>query len=110
MVTVSYPSRLYLSHRQTSLSSYAALDLDIPPMDGFDRFNEACVDPTGRRWMLGSVMHEGHPSYTNGGALYSIEGDDNNELTARLELDDGTVANGMGWSRDLKTMWAHPQL
>ena len=87
-----------------SPSSYTALDLDIPPVDGFNRFNEACVDPTGRRWMLGSMMHEGHLSYTNGGALHSIEVDDNNKLTARLELDDVTVVNGMGWSRDLKTM------
>ena len=54
--------------------------------------------------MLGSMMHEGNPEFHNGGALYSIDVDENNQLKAKLQLDDVTVANGMGWSRDRKTM------
>lgn len=86
-------------------SKYTSLDLPIPQVAGFNRFNEACVDPTGKRWMLGSMMFEGKPEFTNGGALHCIEVDDDNKLSVSLRLDDVTVANGMGWTRDNKTMW-----
>ena len=87
-----------------SSSSYTTLHIRIPPVYGFNRFNEACVDPTGKRWMLGSMMHEGKSEFTNGGALHRIEVDEHNQLYASLRLDDVTVANGMGWTRDNKTM------
>jgi sugar lactone lactonase YvrE len=54
--------------------------------------------------MLGSMMHEGQPESANGGALHCITVDDNNQLTVSLCLDDVTIANGMGWTRDNKTM------
>lgn len=88
-----------------SSSSYKPLDLSIPSVHGFYRFNEACVDPSGKRWMLGSMMFEDKPEFTNGGALHCIEVGDDNKLTVSLKLDDVTVANGMGWTRDNKTMW-----
>lgn len=54
--------------------------------------------------MLGSMMHEGKPEYSNGGGLHCIHVNDKNELTVSLMLDDVTVANGMGWTQDNKTM------
>jgi sugar lactone lactonase YvrE len=57
--------------------------------------------------MLGSMMHEGRPSHENGGALHSVDVSDENELKVSIKLDDVTIANGMGWSRDNKTMWVH---
>jgi sugar lactone lactonase YvrE len=87
-----------------SSSTYKPLNIEIPRVAGFNRFNEACVDPTGKRWMLGAMMHEKNPSLSNGGALYSVEINGKNELKVSLKLDDVTIANGMGWSRDTKTM------
>jgi hypothetical protein len=87
-----------------SSASYTPLNLSIPHVDGFYRFNEACVDPSGKRWMLGSMMPEGQPDSANGGALHCITVDDDNNLTVSLCLDDVTIANGMGWTRDNKTM------
>lgn len=54
--------------------------------------------------MLGSMMHEEDWPGGNGGALYSVEVDESNKLRVSLKLDDITVANGMGWSRDSTTM------
>lgn len=61
------------------------------------------MDPSGKRWMLGSMMHEGQPENSNGGALHCIEVSDENVLSVSLKLDV-TIANGMGWTRDNKTM------
>lgn len=88
-------------------SSYTPIDLQIPLVKGFYRFNEACVDPSGKRWMLGSMMHEGPTELDNGGGLHCVEVSDDNKLTVSLKLDDVTIANGMGWSRDNKTMWVY---
>jgi sugar lactone lactonase YvrE len=55
--------------------------------------------------MLGSMMFEGKPEFTNGGALHCVEVMDDNQLEVSLKLNDVTVANGMGWSRDNKTMY-----
>lgn len=87
-----------------SPSSYTPLDITIPLVDGFYRFNEACVDPTGQRWMLGSMMAEGKSESDNGGALHCVSVSDDNRLSVSLKLGDVTIANGMGWTRDSKTM------
>lgn len=55
--------------------------------------------------MLGSMMHEGKPEGENGGGLHCVEVDDDNQLTVSLQLNDVTIANGMGWTRDKNTMW-----
>jgi sugar lactone lactonase YvrE len=60
--------------------------------------------------MLGSMMHEGKPEGANGGGLHCVEVGEGNKLTVSLKLDDVTIANGMGWTRDNKTMWVEVDL
>ncbi|WWC57827.1 uncharacterized protein I303_100362 [Kwoniella dejecticola CBS 10117] len=87
-----------------SPSTYKRLNVDITHLEGFNRFNEACVDPSGKRWIVGTMMHEqGFPG-SAGGGLYSIS-KSGDGLTAELLLDQLTVSNGMGWTKYNKTMY-----
>ncbi|OXG84261.1 hypothetical protein C349_02603 [Cryptococcus neoformans var. grubii Br795] len=88
-----------------SSSTYKRLPVDIAPPDGFFRFNEACVDPTGNRWLIGTMMIEDNYPNMIAGTLYALQADGNGGLVAPQILDGITVSNGMGWSHDLKTMY-----
>jgi sugar lactone lactonase YvrE len=68
-----------------------------PAMPG-NRCNDGKRDPAGRFW-IGTMSHDG--SVAGAGALYRLE---NDGTLARI-LDGLTIANGMGWSPDTRTMY-----
>jgi sugar lactone lactonase YvrE len=61
------------------------------------RMNDAACDPQGRLW-AGTVAHDHH---AGGGALYRLDRDGTTELV----LSGLTISNGLGWSRDGRTMY-----
>jgi sugar lactone lactonase YvrE len=62
-----------------------------------NRCNDGKIDPAGRFW-IGTMSNDG--SIEGAGSLYRLEG---SKLTR--VLDNLTIANGMAWSRDAKTMY-----
>ena len=62
-----------------------------------NRCNDGKQDPAGRFW-IGTMSNDG--SVKGAGSLYRLDG---GKLTR--VLDNLTIANGMGWSRDSKTMY-----
>ena len=62
-----------------------------------NRCNDGKQDPAGRFW-IGTMSNDG--SVEGAGSLYRLDG---GKLTR--VLDNLTIANGMGWSRDSKTMY-----
>jgi sugar lactone lactonase YvrE len=68
-----------------------------PEMAG-NRCNDGKMDPAGRFW-IGTMSNDG--SVAGAGALYRL--DEGGRLTR--VLDQLTIANGMGWSHDQKTMY-----
>jgi sugar lactone lactonase YvrE len=59
--------------------------------------NDAACDPQGRFW-TGSMAYDQHPG---GGRLLRCDPDG----TVRVVLPDRTVANGLGWSPDGRTLY-----
>jgi sugar lactone lactonase YvrE len=68
---------------------------DVAPPDV--RMNDAACDPQGRLW-AGTVAHDHH---AGGGALYRL---DSNGSVEQM-LSGLTISNGLGWSRDGRTMY-----
>jgi sugar lactone lactonase YvrE len=67
------------------------------------RFNDGKCDPLGRLWA--GTMYE--PRDKALGALYTYALGANGELTPTLKADTVTIANGLAWSPDLRTLyWA----
>jgi sugar lactone lactonase YvrE len=62
-----------------------------------NRCNDGKQDPAGRFW-IGTMSN--HGSVEGAGSLYRLDG---GKLTR--VLDNLTIANGMGWSRDSNTMY-----
>lgn len=75
------------------LETVCEIEPDIPG----NRCNDAKMDPSGRFW-IGTMSADG--SVPGAGALYRLDGD-------RLVpvLKDLTIANGMGWTADARTMF-----
>lgn len=67
-----------------------------PQMPG-NRCNDGKLDPAGRFW-IGTMSNDG--SVPGAGALYRLEGDRLVQV-----LDGLTIANGMGWTADTRTMF-----
>ncbi|WWC67113.1 uncharacterized protein I206_101020 [Kwoniella pini CBS 10737] len=88
-----------------SPSTYKRLSLNLKHLEGFNRFNECCVDPTGKRWIVGTMMNEEDFPKSAGGGLYSVTQTKDGGLSADLLLDNLTVSNGMGWTKDNKTLY-----
>ena len=61
------------------------------------RMNDGACDPQGRFW--GGTLADDH--HDGGGALYRLDRDGH----AEQMLDDLTISNGIGWSRDSGTMY-----
>jgi sugar lactone lactonase YvrE len=61
------------------------------------RMNDAACDPQGRFW-AGTLADDQHPG---GGSLYRLD----RSGRAELMLDGLTISNGLGWSRDSRTMY-----
>lgn len=70
---------------------------DVEPALPGNRSNDGKLDPSGRFW-IGTMSNDG--SVAGAGALYRLDG---NRLTP--VLDGLTIANGMGWSADRRTMF-----
>ncbi|WWD03054.1 hypothetical protein V865_001098 [Kwoniella europaea PYCC6329] len=85
-------------------STYKRLPVDIDHLKGFNRFNEACVDPSGKRWLVGTMMHEEDFPASAGGGLYAVT-QSGDGIVADLLLDQLTVPNGMGWTEDSNTLY-----
>jgi sugar lactone lactonase YvrE len=67
-----------------------------PELPG-NRCNDGKLDPTGRFW-IGTMSADG--SVPGAGALYRLDGD------RLIQVLDGlTIANGMGWTADVRTMF-----
>ncbi|ORY26984.1 hypothetical protein BCR39DRAFT_469840 [Naematelia encephala] len=86
---------------------YKRLPVNITPPKGFNRFNEACVDPTGTRFLCGTMGDQDRWDSARevGGTMYALQSDGYGGLAAPLVLDNITCSNGMGWTEDLKTMY-----
>jgi sugar lactone lactonase YvrE len=69
----------------------------VEPEKPGNRCNDGKLDPAGRFW-IGTMSHDG--SVPGAGALYRLDGD---RLTPVLE--GLTIANGMGWTADTRTMF-----
>jgi len=61
------------------------------------RMNDGACDPQGRFW--GGTLADDH--HAGGGALYRLDRDGTTEVV----LDGLTIANGLGWSPDGRTMY-----
>jgi sugar lactone lactonase YvrE len=75
------------------LGTVCAIEPEIPG----NRANDGKLDPAGRFW-IGTMSNDG--SLPGAGALYRLDGD---QLTR--VLDNLTIANGMGWAADHRTMF-----
>ena len=65
-----------------------------------NRFNDGAVDPQGRFW--GGTMYEGpETNEPTEGRLYRLDAD----CSVHVMVTGVTIANGLGWSPDLKTMY-----
>jgi sugar lactone lactonase YvrE len=74
-------------------------DHDVATM----RFNDGKADPLGRMWA--GTMYE--PRGRKTAALYSIDCRDGAEPRIETKAGNGTIANGLAWSPDTKTVyWA----
>ncbi len=71
---------------------------EVEPEKAGNRCNDGKMDPAGRFW-IGTMSNGG--SVKGAGALYRL--DEGGRLTR--VLDQLTIANGMGWSNDQKTMY-----
>ena len=69
----------------------------IEPEKPGNRANDGKLDPAGRFW-IGTMSNNG--SVLEAGALYRLDG---SQLTR--VLDHLTIANGLGWSTDARTMF-----
>lgn len=69
----------------------------VEPEKPGNRCNDGKLDPAGRFW-IGTMSNDG--SVPGAGALYRLDGD---RLTPVLE--GLTIANGMGWTADTRTMF-----
>lgn len=70
----------------------------VEPQSPGNRCNDGKLDPAGRFW-IGTMSNDG--SVVGGGTLYRLE--HNGTLTPVLR--DLTIANGMAWSPDARTMY-----
>ena len=75
------------------LNTLCEVEPDLPG----NRCNDGKMDPAGRFW-IGTMSNDG--SVPGAGSLYRLDGD---HLTP--VLDGLTIANGMGWSADARTMF-----
>jgi len=70
---------------------------EVEPQKPGNRCNDGKLDPAGRFW-IGTMSNDG--SVPGAGALYRLEGE---RLVPVLE--GLTIANGMGWTADARTMF-----
>ena len=92
---VAFAKRLaYVNLADLSCEEICQVEPDMPG----NRCNDGKMDPAGRFW-IGTMSHGG--AVKGAGALYRL--DAGGRLTR--VLDQLTIANGMGWSHDQKTMY-----
>lgn len=75
-------------------ASVCEIEPDLPG----NRANDGKLDPAGRFW-IGTMSNDG--SIEGGGALYRLD----NESRLTRVLDRLTIANGLGWTSDNRTMF-----
>jgi len=92
---IAFAKRLaYVNLADLSIEEICTVEPEIPG----NRSNDGKMDPSGRFW-IGTMSNDG--SVQGAGALYRL--DEGARLTCML--DNLTIANGMGWSHDRKTMY-----
>jgi sugar lactone lactonase YvrE len=92
---IAFAKRLaYVNLADLSCEEICQVEPDLPG----NRCNDGKMDPAGRFW-IGTMSHGG--SVEGAGGLYRL--DEGGRLTR--VLDQLTIANGMGWSADQKTMY-----
>jgi len=92
---IAFAKRLaYVNLADLSIEEICKVEPEIPG----NRCNDGKMDPSGRFW-IGTMSNDG--SVEGAGALYRL--DAGGRLTRVLE--HLTISNGMGWSRDSKTMY-----
>ena len=92
---IAFAQRLaYVNLADLSCEEICQVEPDLPG----NRCNDGKMDPSGRFW-IGTMSLGG--AVEGAGALYRL--DEGGRLTR--VLDKLTIANGMGWSRDSKTMY-----
>ena len=92
---IAFAQRLaYVNLADLSCEEICQVEPDLPG----NRCNDGKMDPAGRFW-IGTMSNDG--SVKEAGALYRL--DEGGRLTR--VLDQLTIANGMGWSHDSKTMY-----
>ena len=80
-----------------SSGAVTATVCEVEPQKPGNRCNDGKLDPVGRFW-IGTMSNDG--SVPGAGTLYRLDGD---RLTPVLE--GLTIANGMGWTADARTMF-----
>ena len=92
---VAFAKRLaYVNLSDLSIEEICKVEPDLPG----NRCNDGKMDPSGRFW-IGTMSNDG--SIEGAGALYRL--DEGGQLTR--VLDRLTIANGMGWSSNQRTMY-----
>ncbi|MBU6169980.1 MAG: SMP-30/gluconolactonase/LRE family protein [Verrucomicrobia bacterium] len=92
---IAFAKRLaYVNLPDLSIEQICQVEPDIPG----NLCNDGKMDPAGRFW-IGTMSND--ESITGSGSLYRLDQD--GQLTRVLE--NLTISNGMGWSRDLRTMY-----
>jgi sugar lactone lactonase YvrE len=92
---IAFAKRLaYVNLPDLSIDQICQVEPDIPG----NLCNDGKMDPAGRFW-IGTMSND--DSITGSGLLYRLDQD--GRLTRVLE--NLTISNGMGWSRDLRTMY-----
>jgi sugar lactone lactonase YvrE len=92
---IAFAKRLaYVNLPDLSIEQICQVEPDIPG----NLCNDGKMDPAGRFW-IGTMSND--DSITGSGSLYRLDQD--GRLTRVLE--NLTISNGMGWSRDLRTMY-----
>lgn len=93
-IVVAFAKRLaWLDWDSGTVTEICKIEADKPN----NRSNDGKLDPAGRFW-IGTMSNDG--SVEGAGGLYRLDGD-----TLTPVLDNLTIANGLGWTSDLKTMF-----
>lgn len=93
-IVVAFAKRLaWLDWDSSQITEICKVEADKPG----NRCNDGKLDPAGRFW-IGTMSNDG--SVEGAGGLYRLDGE-----TLTPVLDNLTIANGLGWTSDQKSMF-----